>query len=165
MIPSVIYTIWSLWSFLRTLSNRQANDSKRVLRGKQPTYLIAFCLSFVVLSCFVGNCPSKIQENEEKKIWSQNACKLARPVPAVARPCLTMPCKPQNSSKLARPVPVVARSCTTPNPHIPQKFSSSSFILHHTHLSSLKPLSKTSITKNLQTFISPSNLHQIKKNS
>jgi len=45
-------------------------------------------------------------------------------------------------------------------PHLPKKNSSSSFILQHKHLSSLKLLSKTSITKNLQTFISPSILHQ-----
>ena len=49
-------------------------------------HLIAFCLFLFVLSCFVGICPSKIQENKEKKlkknkIWAQNARSLARPVP------------------------------------------------------------------------------------
>jgi len=45
-------------------SNRQANDSKRALRGRQPTHLIAFIL--FVFCCFVGNCPSMIQRNEKK---------------------------------------------------------------------------------------------------
>jgi len=111
-------------------------------------------LFFVVLSCFVCNCLSKIQENGEKKFEP----KMPK---AWHSPCLTCHAKTQKTRTLARPVPVVARSCPTSTPHIPNFFPSFSFILQHKHLSPLKPLSKTSITTNLQTFISPSNLHQI----
>ena len=46
------------------VSNRQANDPKRVLHGRQPTHLIAFIL--FVFCCFIGNCPSMIQRNKKK---------------------------------------------------------------------------------------------------
>ena len=129
--------------------------------GGNPRILTTFCLFSFVLSCFVGNYPSKIQENE-KKNWAQNARSLARPVPAVAWPCLTMPCTPTRTRSLARPVPIVARPCQTPNHHIPIFFSfllPSFFITKISHPSNHSL--KISITKNLQTFISPSNLHQI----
>jgi len=122
-----------------------------------PFYFVCF---FVVFNCFAGNCPSMIQEN--KNFEPPRTRDLARPVPVVARPCLTLPTQnKQKSRKLARPVPVLARPCATPKPPFTNFFSSSSFILKHKSLSSIKHLSKTSITKNLQTFISPSNLHPI----
>ena len=59
-------------------------------------------------------------------------------------------------------VPVVARPCQTSNHHIPNFFPfllPSFFIKKISHPSNHSL--KISITKNLQTFISPSNLHQI----
>ena len=85
-------------------------------------------------------------------------------MPAVAQPCLTMPS--QDSPffiKLARPVPTVARPCASVFA-LYFKRNSSFFLIQSLQLpSSLKLLSKTSITKNLQTIITPSNLHQITK--
>ena len=118
-------------------SNRQANDFKWALRGRQPTHLIAFFLFSFVLSCFVGNCPSKIQEKEKKKNWAQNARSLARPMSVVARPCLTMPCTLTKTRSLARPVPVVAQPCQTPNHHTPNFFPF--FFLHSSSQTSLIP--------------------------
>jgi len=62
----------------------------------------------------------------------------------------------------------MARACSGTAVHDPHPtktlfFPSFSIILQQQHLSSLKPLSKTSITTNLQTFIPPSNLLQITK--
>jgi len=72
--------------------------------------------------------------------------------------------KTQTHSSLAWPVPILAWPCPTSKPSITQhSSSSSSLILLHKHLSSSKLLSKTSITNNLQTFISPSKLHQFTK--
>jgi len=83
-------------------------------------------------------------------------------VPAVARPCLTMPWTPIKTRSLARPVPVVARPCQTPNHHIPNfYFLSSSFIPHHKNLSSLKPLSKNLHNQKPSNLHISSNLHQI----
>ncbi|KEH26516.1 hypothetical protein MTR_6g463570 [Medicago truncatula] len=50
--------------------NRQANDSKRALRGRQPT----------------GICPKMMRKM--KKIEPCMSRSLARPVPVMARPCL-----------------------------------------------------------------------------
>ena len=83
--------------------------------------------------------------------------------PCLPLSCLTMPNQPPKNQQVG-----TARACSsTPvpdsqHPYI-KKNSFSSFILQHKHLSSLKLLSQTSTTKNLQTFISSSNLHQITK--
>jgi len=118
-------------------SNRQANDFKRALRGRQPTHLIAFCLFSFVLSRFVGNCPSKIQR-KRRKIFEPKLPE-AWHIPCLqwhgrATPCLATPPK---SRTLARPMPVVARSCLTSTYHIPNFFSF--FSLHSSTQTSLIP--------------------------
>jgi len=87
---------------------------------------------------------------------------LERPEPWHG-PCL----KWHGRATLCRPNPqssrTLARPCATSNLHYYKFFLSSSLILPHKHLSSSKLLSKTSITNNLQTFISPSKLNQFTK--
>jgi len=81
---------------------------------------------------------------------NQKSQKLGTAVPAVARPCHQLPGQPPNTSKLARPCLTQALKNLI--------FPSSSIILQQQHLSSLKPLSKNSITT--KTF-KPSYLPQI----
>ena len=85
---------------------------------------------------------------------------MARACSGTGVPSHALP-KPKKTSKLARPVPVVARPCPTFSLHIPIFFLllPSFFNTNISHLSNLSL--KTSITTNLQTFIPPSNLHQI----
>jgi len=90
-------------------SNCQANDFKRALRGRQPTHLIAFCLFSFVLSCFVGNCSSKIQENKKKfepkmpEAWHGPCLQWH----GRAWPCLAHPQKPEAWHGRARPLTII----------------------------------------------------------
>ncbi|KEH33475.1 hypothetical protein MTR_3g040130 [Medicago truncatula] len=89
---------------------------------------------------------------------------MARPVLPLARPCQPLPCpNTQKHQKLSTARAPSWHGRARPQVGIYTYFPSSSLILQHKHLSSFKLLSKTSISNNLQTFISPSKLHQITK--
>jgi len=117
--------------------------------------LLYFCLFCVVFICFVGFCPNVMRK--KRKFLTPLTI-----ITSTARACsgTVVPSQPNQNPKNGSKTGTAVRNHQLSITSKKKKFLPHSIT---TTLSSLKLLSKTSITKNLQTSIIPQKLHQIKR--